>query len=108
MGHGQRVLGGFAAACVAIATLIAGVVGASPASASTSSRSTTSFLSGSAAFHDVPLAQASLAGVTVSTSGLDASIDWGQLAKVTSQFDTDAVRQGRAVDPTDTVSRPFA
>jgi PKD repeat protein len=105
MGHGQRVLGGFAAACVAVATLI-GVVGASSASASADSRSATRFVSGSAALNDVPLAETSLLGVTAASSGLDASIDWGQLATVTTQFDTDAVRQGRAIDPVNTVTRP--
>ncbi len=66
------------------------------------------FVSGSGALHTVQLAQTSLAGVTAGASGLDASIDWGQLATVTTQFDTDAVRQGRAVDPVNTVTRPIA
>ncbi len=67
----------------------------------------TSFLSGSTTLHDVPLSQTSLSGVSVETSGLDASIDWQQLIGVTAQFDTDAVRQGRAVDPVDTVTHPL-
>ena len=66
------------------------------------------FVSGSGALVDVPLAQTSLGGVTVGASGLDASIDWGQLVTLTTQWDTDAVRQGRAVDPVNTVTRPFA
>jgi PKD repeat protein len=106
MGHGQRVLGGFAATCVAVATFL-GVV-AAPASATPDSRSTMRFVSGSGALVDVPLAQTSLGGVTVGASGLDASIDWGQLVTLTTQWDTDAVRQGRAVDPVNTVTRPFA
>ncbi len=86
--------------------MVAGVVGVSPASATADSRSTTRFVSGSGALHGVQLAQTSLEGVTAGASGLDASIDWGQLATVTTQFDTDAVRQGRAVDPVNTVTRP--
>jgi PKD repeat protein len=66
-----------------------------------------SFVNGSAVLNDVPLAETSLLGVTVGASGLDASIDWGQLTRVTTQFDTDAVRQGRAIDPVNTVTRPF-
>jgi hypothetical protein len=65
------------------------------------------FVSGSAVLNDVQLAQTSLGGVTLEASGLDASIDWGQVATVTTQFDTDAVRQGRAVDPVNTVTRPI-
>src|SRR4051812_37045577 len=108
MRHRQRVLGAFVAACVGVATMVAGVVGASSASATASSRSTTSFLSGSTALNGVPLTQTSLAGGAGSTPRPDASIDWGPLTELTTQFDTDAVRQGRDVDPVDTVTRPVA
>jgi PKD repeat protein len=107
MGHGQRVLGGFAAACIGVATLVAGVVGATPASATTTTRTTQTTLSGSRALHGVALADTSLLGVTVQASGLDGTIDWQQSTTLSTQYDADAVRQGRSVDPVDTATRPF-
>jgi hypothetical protein len=65
------------------------------------------FLSGSTSV-DTALVDTSLLGVSVTSSGLHANIDWGQVATVTTQFDTDAVRQGRTVDPANSVSLPMA
>jgi PKD repeat protein len=107
MGHGQRVLGGFAAACIGVATLVAGVVGATSASAATTTRSTTTTLGGSRVLDGVALADTSLLGVAVQAGGLDGTLDWQQMTTVSTQYDDDAVRQGRAVDPVDAATRPF-
>jgi PKD repeat protein len=99
----QGIVGAVAAACVVAAT-IAGITGVPAASATTSTRSASTTIAGSTTFHGVALATTSLAGVTVGASGLDGTIDWQQSATLSTDFDTDAVRQGRAVDPVDHVT----
>jgi PKD repeat protein len=91
--------------CVGVATMVAGVVGASPASASTTTRTASTAVSGTTQFQNDPLTQTSLSGVDLAVGGLDAKIDWQQPTTLSTQYDTDAVRQGRAVDPVDSATR---
>lgn len=105
MGHRQRFLGAFVAACVGVATMVAGVVGASSASATTTTRATATTVGGSTSVQDVGLGTTSVAGVTIAADGLDGTIDWQQTTTLSTQFDTDAVGQGRAVDPEDRATR---
>ena len=106
MGHGQRFLGAFVAACVGVATMVAGVVGVvASASATTTMRAAATTVSGSTSVQDVALGTTSVAGVTIGADGLDGAIDWQQTTTLSTQFDTDAVRQGRAVDPEDRATR---
>jgi hypothetical protein len=104
MGHGQRVLGGFAAACIGVATLVAGVVGATSASATPVTVNAHTTISGSASLTNVPLADTSLLGVSVAASGLNGTIDWQQPTTVSTQYDTESVKQGHSADPVDTLS----
>src|SRR4051812_2976619 len=106
MRHHQRVLGAFVAACVGVATMVAGVVGASSASAATATRTGQTTISGSKSLQGLGLGATSLLGVDVGATGLSGTIDWQQLTTLSTQFDTDAVRQGRAVDPEDRATRP--
>jgi PKD repeat protein len=104
----QRFWGAFVAVCVSVSTMVAGIVGASSASATTTTRTAQTTISGSTSVNGVALTSSSLLGVTVGATGLDGSIDWQQQAAVSTQFDTDAVRQGRSVDPVVTATRANA
>jgi PKD repeat protein len=104
MSHPRKFLGAFVAACVGVATMIGGVVGASSASAATIGKSAGTTISGSASVQST-LATTSLLGVSVESSGLAGTIAWQQLATLSTQFDSDAVRQGRDVDPLVRASR---
>jgi len=98
-------LGAFVAACVGVATMVAGVVGATSASAATIGKNGQTTLSGSTSVQST-LGTTSLLGVGVESSGLSGTIDWQQLTTVSTQFDSDAVRQGRDLDPLVRASRP--
>ena len=100
----QRVLGAFVAACVGVATMVAGVVGASSASAAIIGKNAQTTVSGSTSVQST-LGTTSLLGVNVESSGLAGTIDWQQLTTLSTQFDSDAVRQGRNVDPLVRASR---
>ncbi len=68
-------------------------------------RAAATTVSGSTSVEDVALGTTSVAGVTIGADGLDGAIDWQQTTTLSTQFDTDAVRQGRAVDPEDRATR---
>jgi PKD repeat protein len=105
MGHGQRVLGGFVATCVAVAALVAGVVGATSASATSTTLDAKTLVHGSTALTAVQLQDSSLLGVSVAARGLTGTIDWQQPTTVSTRYDTDSVKQGHSPDPVDTLSR---
>src|SRR3954451_22856068 len=105
MRHHQRVLGAFVAACVGVATMVAGVVGASSASAATATRTGQTTISGSKSLQGIGLDATSLIGVDLGATGLSGTIDWQQSTTLSTKFDTDAVRQGRGVDPEDRATR---
>jgi PKD repeat protein len=105
MQHRQRILGALAAVCLGVASLASGLVSASPAGAATTTRSATKGLSGSVSVSGPTLTETSLSDVTVSAGALTGSLSWQQTASVSAQFDSDDVRQGRALDPVDSVAR---
>jgi hypothetical protein len=103
--HRQRILGACAALCLGAASLVSGLVSASPAGATAMTRSATKGLSGSVSVSGPTLEQTALSDVTISAGSLIGSMSWQQTTSVSTQFDSDDVRQGSAVDPVDSVAR---
>lgn len=96
----------FTALLVAVPLVIGGVValGASPASAATTTLTSPTTVSGSQTL--------SSTGVTASGAGVTATFDlvttaqWTQPAALGTVFDPNLVRQGRSVSPSDSFTRP--
>ncbi len=95
----QRVLGAFVAACVGVATMVAGVVGASSCVGSDHREERTDNGQRFDVRPEHARRRRRCSGVNVESSGLAGTIDWQQLTTLSTQFDSDAVRQGRNVDP---------
>jgi PKD repeat protein len=108
MRHRQRFLGACTAVVLGAASLVSGLVAAAPASATATTRSATKSLSGSTSVAGPTLTETSLSDVTISAGALTGSLSWSQVASVSTQFDSDAVRQGSAVDPVDSITRTRA
>jgi len=104
MFHRSRFLGALLAASVGLSGIAAGVVSASPASASTDTRSASTELTGTTALSRVGLTAASVAGVDTSAT-LDTTLSWNQGMTVGTEFDPADVQQGGTVDATDSSSR---
>src|SRR5881392_2323672 len=104
MRHRSRFLGALLAASVGLAGIAAGVVSASPASASTDTRSASTELKGSTSLSRVGLTATSVGGVDT-TATVDTTLSWNQSATVSTEFDPDDVQQGGAVAPADSYSR---
>src|SRR5947207_12708354 len=98
MRHRQRFLGGFAAVCMGAASLVSGLVAATPASATTTTKSATKVLSGSTPVNGPTPAQTSVSDVTISAGALTGSLSWQQVTSLSSQLDSAAVSQGGVVD----------
>src|SRR3984957_6573942 len=96
----------FTAFLLAVPLVIGGVValGASPASAATTTLSNPTTVSGTQTL--------SSTGVTASGAGVTATFDlvttaqWNQPAAIGTAFDPNLVRQGRSVSPSDSYTRP--
>lgn len=96
----------FAAMLLAVPLVITGVValGASPASAATTTLSSPTTVSGSQTLSSTGLTESG-AGVTA-TFDLVTTAQWNQPAAIGTAFDPNLVRQGRTVSPSDSYTRP--
>ncbi len=99
---GRSLASAFLAVVVGVAGVIA--VAASPAGAVTTSLSDPSPFTGSDTLSSLQITASSVLGVTT-TATLDTTLDWTQPAAVGTAFDPNLVRQGRALDPSDSYTR---